>query len=148
MNAPAKIAISLQDAHGDAIERANAWRGRCVNLFARGEAIIGQTLIARAPGQPLPMLLSQRIARLRKAVAGTGDQEQALDEFSAFANERNAIVHGEGKVFIDRNGGWLLILRSIGRNGANEVTVMQSAAEERRRALKLTIDRLATRFTG
>jgi hypothetical protein len=146
MNAPANITVCLHESHRDAVERANAWRGRCVNLFARGEAVIGHALVASTAGRPLPMLLSQRISRLRKSAAVGANQELALDEFSALASERNAIVHGTGKVFVERSGRWFLVLETLGRTGPSETTFSQSRAEERGLALKQTVDRLSARF--
>ena len=146
MNAPVNIQLSLIDAHRQAIESANCWRGRTVNLFARGELIIAQALLAEKDGKALPMLLSQRISRLSRSVAADMKKAAALNAFEQLSPDRNAIVHGSGSVYVDRDGKWLLTLHAVDRTGSVEQSVSQSDAEAKVRAFKSTIDRLAAAF--
>ena len=70
MTAP--IAIPLEDRFGPATEAINAWRGRCLMLFARAEASVSEALVMKAgdPGKPmLPLLVGQRFAALEKRLA-------------------------------------------------------------------------------
>jgi len=145
MNAPSEIPKLLRDAHRRAIDQANCWRGRCVNYFARGELVIGEAL-ATSSAKPLPMLLSQRIARLIDLVNDRPKELAALDQFQSLASDRNSIVHGAGKVFVDSEGKWLLILELLDRSGRYRHQVMQDEAELRARLLKSSVDRLAAAF--
>ena len=146
MNAPTEIPTLLRDAHRRAIEQANCWRGRCVNHFARGEMVIGIALLEHASAKPLPMLLSQRIARLIVLVKDQPKKMAALEQFQRQANDRNSIVHGAGKVFVDAEGRWLLSLELLDRSGPGRHQIMQDEAEVRARLLKSSVDRLAAAF--
>lgn len=146
MNAPADISGLLKETHRRAIDDANRWRGLCVNLFARGELVIGEALLAKLASKPLPLLLSQRISRLSGLVEKQPKQASALKDFERHIDDRNVIVHGSGKVYVDGQGQWLLTLRALNRSGSIQKHVAQADAEQRVRDLKATVDRLATAF--
>ena len=146
MNAHPEIPMLLRDAHWRAIDDANRWRGRCVNYFARGEWIIGQALSSMASEKPLPMLLSQRVARLDTLVKDQPKKLAALGEFQLLANDRNSIVHGAGKVFVDAEGRWMLILEVLDRSGPRRDQVMQDDAEAKARRFKSAVDKLSAAF--
>ena len=129
-----------------AIDDANRWRGRMVNLFARGELIIAQRLQAGPNAKPLPLLTSQRITRLTTLVEGNKRQSDALRIFGDLAKDRNSIVHGSGKIHLDRDGKWLLTLELIDRNGTITSAVSQADTEKRDQELKTAVDRLAAAF--
>ena len=134
----------LSEAHRAATERANAWRGRCVNQFARGELIVGEALLAQSAIKTLPMLLSQRIARLSSLVKDAPKKVDALEAFSGLSDLRNAIVHGSGTIFIDGEGNWLITLRAAGRSGLDQASISQDQADERLVEVRQTVDRLCS----
>ena len=143
MNALADIFLPLKEAHQEAVGLANCWRGRCVNLFAKGERIIGEALRKHDPDKPLPMLLSQRVAKLTALLSTDCKKTSALKAFAAEADQRNAIVHGDGKVFVDRYGQWLLTLHALDRSGSVSRQVAQAEGDQQLRNLKSVVDRLA-----
>jgi hypothetical protein len=147
MNAPFDLSLPLKEAHRQAIDEANRWRGRCVNLFARGELVIGEALLAETNAKPLPMLLSQRITKLVALIDGQPKKRRALESFELQIGDRNAIVHGSGKVFVDGNGQWLLTLHAVDRAGPIHQHILQDDAEQRARQLKSVVDRLAAAFS-
>jgi hypothetical protein len=144
MDASANIPVSLGEAHRYAVDDANRWRGRMVNLFAYGEMVVGKALRLRSGSIRMPMLLSQRITKLIPLASKKASD--ALDEFAKWSDERNAIVHGVGKVYIDRSGKWLLSLQSVGRKSESVWIVAQCDAEAKDKALKLVVDRLSAAF--
>jgi hypothetical protein len=148
MTAHVPIELSLAQAHSTAVEKANAWRGRCVNLFAQGEMIIAQALKAMEPDRKLPMLLSQKIDRLQKRTAGDENIESALDAFASLADLRNAVVHGDGQVFVGRAGEWLLELEGLDREGPISRRIRAVGSEKQCRQIKSAVDRLRSRLNS
>lgn len=142
MNAPVSIEPTLCPIHRVAIEQANCWRGRCVNHFARGELILGEALLASPNPRLLPMLLSQRLSRLEGMIKSDAKKITALEGFKLEIDDRNAIVHGAGKVTVDEEGRWCLALHVLDRSGRNQLHISQAESEERARRLKSAVDRL------
>ena len=145
MDAPVRNS-PLQEAHRDATDRANAWRGKCVNQFALGEWIICSALAAQSDAKALPMLLSQRITRLSAASQGAPRKQAALDKFRELASLRNAIVHGAGKVYLDAEGRWLLTMRTFDRSGPSAISLSQEQADKNYDDLKKVVQRLSAAF--
>ena len=104
-----QIKSELRTALFAATERANQWRGRCVNLFARAEATVGAKLAAKEPGKKLPMLVSQKVQRLGNSLESEADKEK-LGDFALLLADRTALTHGSGKVWLSEGGTWLLTL--------------------------------------
>ncbi|MCL6741248.1 hypothetical protein LZ518_08910 [Sphingomonas sp. RB56-2] len=146
MNAHGDIAILFKEAHRQAIDDANRWRGRCVNQIARGELIIGQALLKKLGGKSMPLLFGQRIARLAELVKSQPKQAKALEDFKLQASDRNFIVHGAGKIYVDSHGQWLLTLEALDRDGVSRSHVSQGEAEQSVRELKSAVDRLSAVF--
>lgn len=146
MNAPADIPQLLQEAHRRAIDDANRWRGQCVNQFARGEMAIGKALLVAEPGKKLPMLLSQKIEALCKKCPAETKRQKALVEFHELADQRNALVHGDGKVFIDQRGRWLLSLRSLSRMDVSTTTFLEDDASIFSERLQKVVQQLTSHF--
>ena len=144
MNAPVFIEPSLSSAHRAAVEEANCWRGRCVNLFARGERIVSEALIAFHGHAKLPMLTSQRLDRLSKALDDKPRTAKALAAFGDLADVRNVIVHGESRVFIDVNGKWLLHLTWFDRTGNVQRVIDQAEGEKLVRQVHQCVQRLGS----
>ena len=145
MNAPAPIK-TLDDAHRRAIEDANRWRGHCVNLFARGEMIVSEALLARLESKSLPLVFSQRVGRLAALIEGDQKQSAAVKDFQLQTSDRNVIVHGVGKVYVDGQGRWMLTLHALDRSGSTQHHVLQAWAEQRARDLTSAVQRLSAAF--
>jgi len=148
MNVFVEMPVPLKDAHHQAIEQVNAWRGRCVNLFARGENIIGKALLAQPDPKSMPMLLSQRNKRLTAIVDGDTKKTAALEAFQLIASRRNAIVHGNGKVYVAPCGHWLLRLEMIDRSGVVTEHFTKAEADAHAKELKKAIDDVWSAFQG
>lgn len=117
-----------------------------MNLFARGELVIGEALLAKLDSKPLPLLLSQRISRLSGLVENQPKQAGALKDFECQIGDRNVIVHGVGKVYVDGQGQWLLTLHALDRSGVIQSHISQIEAEQRVRDLKAAVSRLSAAF--
>ena len=93
-----------------------AWRGRCINLFSRGEAAVIRALeaaIAKGHTITIKHLAGQRTADLEwltRNETGTVKQRQALSNALAGWAELEArrayIAHGVVTVRVDKNGLW------------------------------------------
>ena len=118
MNAPGPI-NPLDEAHRRATADANQWRGRLINHYAKAEARVSDALHRIEPDRAPPLLLSQKISRLKKLSADPTLIEQ-LATLEGRLAERNLLVHGEGKIWVDPNGEWLLQLRQRGRAGEQQ----------------------------
>jgi hypothetical protein len=120
MNGPTGTLLDpLNAAHARAVERVNAWRGRCLANFAGVETQITQTLVALSATRDdivLGQLFGQRVAALGKVVADdvtAGDVASALAAFLVHEPLRAFLAHGDAKVTIDRNGRWQVVLTAI-----------------------------------
>lgn len=105
-------------------ERVNAWRGRCLNAFARAEYAVTEALdrLSR-DGQHgalvrLPHLVGQRFEALAAAIGPEGpfasDGAQAFAALQAFREHdivRAPLCHGLGKITVDQSGRWTLVVR-------------------------------------
>jgi hypothetical protein len=146
MNAPVSFEHTLTTAHREAIEHVNCWRGRCVNQFARGERLISEALLTAIPGAKLPMLLGQRVDKLAKLVEAKPKSAKAVEAFRGLGSLRNAIVHGDGSVFIDGQGRWLLQLTFVAGNALVQETVNKVDADRLLRKIQQCVQRLGTQL--
>ena len=101
----------------------NAWRGRCLDAFARAEAAITVCLIFLSAAETehtvrLPHLVGQRREALGHALAAMGTQGQdvlkaqsALTALRDHDQLRTMLCHGVGSMSLDRNGRWTVVLR-------------------------------------
>ena len=109
-----------------AITAVNAWRGRCLDLFARSEAAVSETLLVLANKSSngavakLPHLVGHRFEELAGLVGPTGAfasegraSAAALLDFRPHERLRASLAHGVGKVVLDQQGSWLLVLRTL-----------------------------------
>lgn len=115
-------AISPQ-LFADATARVNEWRGRCIDAFARAEAATTGCLMAlaetkeRGDGVRLPHLIGQRFEALADMFAAdapfaaeAGGALAAVEVMKARLHLRTMLCHGVGRVTLDRNGRWTLVL--------------------------------------
>jgi hypothetical protein len=91
------------------------WRGRCLDLFARGERAIGSALetSGRDPDSKINHLAGQRMVQLERVAASpeaTGKQRQAFDAARTAWKEVDAkrayLAHGVATPLLDKNGAW------------------------------------------
>ena len=144
MNAPVPI-NTLEDSHRRATYDANHWRGRLINIYAKAEARVSDALLALAPDKALPLLFSQKITRLKRLVS---DEIifQELAKLEGRLSERNALVHGEGKVWIDLKGDWLLHLHNPGRAGEQPHALSCDTIKSRHDELNKLVQRLTSKL--
>jgi hypothetical protein len=105
-------------------EAVNAWRGRCLNAFARAEYAVTEALdrlsqdAEHGASVRLPHLVGQRFEALAAAIGPEGafaqGSEQACAALAAFREHdavRAPLCHGLGKITIDQSGRWTLVIR-------------------------------------
>ncbi len=127
MNAISSIETALpRIAFEAAQDAAAAWRGRCLDVFARSEAAVTETLLVlaavkgRGTSLKLPHLVGQRYDALSHAIDAGGafaDEgtaaAQAVAEFRKHDGFRTQISHGVFTVTLDHRGQWHLISRVL-----------------------------------
>lgn len=103
----------------DCTNEINAWRGECLNVFARGESAVGEALQASEPTK-LPHLAGQRLAMLQakiKDYSATKKQEQALGtaitEWIHVEERRPYLAHGVTTQFIDTRDRWAVFIDMV-----------------------------------
>ncbi|HZF44636.1 MAG TPA: hypothetical protein VEZ48_14640 [Sphingomonadaceae bacterium] len=125
MNAISPIDAPTADRRWfEATNAANAWRGRCLNTFARAEAAVSETLLAmsgvggRGSGVKLPYLVGQKFETLAAAIGPEGPfasegqvVANTLAGFRTYDHLRAFLCHGDGKIALDQRGAWLLVMR-------------------------------------
>lgn len=107
-------------------DAVNAWRGRCLNAFARTEVAVSETLQylaeyhERGGNIKLPHLVGQRFEALETALAPDGpfasegkEVLNALQKFRQHDALRTPLCHGSGKITLDQAGRWTLVLRVV-----------------------------------
>ena len=105
-------------------ERVNAWRGRCLNAFARAEYGVSEALdrLSRdgthGASVKLPHLVGQRFEALAAAIGPEGpfasEGAQAFAALRTFREHdvvRAPLCHGLGKITVDQSGRWTLVVR-------------------------------------
>ena len=102
--------------HDLACAEIAAWRGRCLDLFAKGERSVSQALeVLRAcdPSIKIKHLASQRLNDLvgvTSALTLTGKQRKSLDSalkaWEAVDARRKLFAHGVATPLLDKQGSW------------------------------------------
>ena len=113
------ISKSLHDAHAEAVNDINRWRGYCLDRYSRAEAGLRQAIgVMRdhPDGARLkrPSLFGQHVEVMTAAVAldgpFAGPGSKVRDALAKCANgftHRNIVTHAVGSVWLDRHGSWL-----------------------------------------
>ena len=112
-------------------DAAATWRGRCLDVFARCEGAVTETLLVlaavdgRAPALKLPHLVGQRYDALSKALGPNGAfAEKGKPAFTAMATFqkhdalRTQLSHGIFTVTLDQRGNWHLVTRVLALRAA------------------------------
>lgn len=139
---------------------ANAWRGYCLDIFARSEASVSETLLVLANTSKgadvvkLPHLVGQRFEGLANLIGPTGafssegKASAALSAFRVHESLRVSLCHGVGKVALDQRGGWLLVLRTLvfrsKQPQRTQLVVEENEAQEILTSLRTAGQRLGT----
>lgn len=119
MNAPVSLSNDpFAAAYARALERVNAWRGRCLANFASAEVEVTKTLIALAATNgsvSLGQLFGQRLGALEKLICGDDGcgVGNSLAAFLTHERLRAFLAHGEAKVTIDRSERWQAVFTTI-----------------------------------
>jgi hypothetical protein len=103
-------------SHDLARTQIDAWRGRCLDLFARGETAVAGALIALSKVDQkvcFPHLAGQRLAELEKVLAALEPTKKQAEALGAATNnwrelcaERAYFSHGVVTELITRRGEW------------------------------------------
>ncbi len=126
MNAQTNIVPALPPEPFDAArDEVNAWRGRCLDAFARAEEAVTETLLVladtgRGKAIRLQHLVGQRFDELTTAL-GEGGAFAGVDKAAALAlaafrehdDLRAFLCHGVAKVTLDKHGCWMVVMRVV-----------------------------------
>jgi hypothetical protein len=136
------------------------WRGKCLNAFSKGEAVIGKALeglaLLSAGGHALKIehLAGQRATQLANMLPKLSLTERqrnaissALDDWRNREQERTFLAHGVVAAGLQRNSEWFAIFDvRVFRNGIAEQrrwAVSRAEADDFAVALKSAADKLA-----
>lgn len=124
-------------------DAAAAWRGRCLDTFARSEAAVSETLLVlamdkgRGPAVKLPHLVGQRYDALLKAIgpqAGFAEEGKAaagaIVQFQQHGALRARLAHGTFTVTLDHRGHWHIVARVLTFRGNQEARDLFVAEQE------------------
>lgn len=160
MNAISQIEAALPRAPFEAARDAAAtWRGRCLDVFARSEGAVTETMLVLAsvdgcaPALKLPHLVGQRYDALSNALVADGafaDEGKpafmAMAEFRKHDALRTHLSHGIFTVTLDHRGNWHLVARVValraGRAARDLLVVEQAEAAAILEALEKDANRL------
>lgn len=143
--------------HDLAKAEIDAWRGRCMNIFARGEKAVTDSLLTASGGTAVPRLdplAGQRLNSLEKLVEAheaTKPQKGALlDAIAAWRlhdEKRPLLSHGVATELMDRHGVWHVQLDFIavqkGVGVPNRATFGKGEAETFEKSLHAAFTRLS-----
>ncbi|MEO6040698.1 MAG: hypothetical protein ABIP41_02245 [Croceibacterium sp.] len=146
--------------HIQAAAEIAAWRGRCIDVFAKGERAVGQVLeLANAKDGSIKIrhLAGQRMADVEEIVdkmTATASQQQAardaIGNWKDAENKRAFIAHGISTPLLDRNGYWYVHLDFVAYRGsrceARRWSVSGSEAVEFEASLTEAFKGLATQL--
>jgi hypothetical protein len=143
MGAHFHIELTLQAAHRIAVDDASAWRGRCINLFARAERVVA-VAISTNKKSAKTQLFGKRLGLLADAMAGDPSILAMIESLQSLVETRNTIVHCEGHVFVDLKGHWILEFED--GSGEAQLRISKSEAEILRRRIQQSVDRLKSKL--
>jgi len=122
--APGLVPALPQEPFDTAADSVNAWRGRCLDAFARAEAAVTECLVClstvagKEQAIRMPHLVGQRMEALNQALAAisnpgpeVGHAQSALTALRAHGGLRTMLCHGVGSITLDRNARWTVVLR-------------------------------------
>lgn len=126
-----------------------AWRGQCLNYFARAEQAVGRSLeSAAAAGRSVKLrhLAGHRLADLIELVATVESTDRqaraftaALSEWQEVEPKRQFLAHGVESISTDRDGQWTVLLDVVAyrssKPSCERWAIKQSEAEVFRRRL-------------
>jgi hypothetical protein len=108
------------------ISEVNAWRGACLQAFARAEAAVSETLLflsgvgERGTTVQLRHLVGQRLEDLAQALGTEGAFKtegnaapEALENFRKFEGLRVHLAHDVARIAVERNGCWVVVFRHL-----------------------------------
>ena len=112
MNIGTAIAPAISPSHLTAYAEVDAWRGRCVRHYAKLEQAIARFLAEHyvevpVGGYGLGCRLKQLVAFIDKAPTKNTALQKAVKALEAAKARREAIVHGDGTIYISKDGNWL-----------------------------------------
>ena len=144
MNAQGDLQSEINALHREAVRASNEWRGRCMNLFARGERIVTAALTAGGKTVKQNALLSQKLDLLAASGSNQAKLLKCLDEFRGLLDLRNTIVHCEARVLFDIDRRWMSEFEDF--SGATRLRVSDTDGEVLRRKIQQAVDKLRSRL--
>lgn len=155
MNEQSSILAAPASGWASVHESVNAWRGRCLNAFARAEHAVTEALdrLSQDPvhgaNVRLPHLVGQRFEALAVAIgeggpfaSEAGASFKALEAFRLHDAVRTPLCHGMGKISVDQSNRWTLVVRMTSFKGrrTERATFVWEEDEARRLADRIHAD--------
>lgn len=135
------ISPTLVDAHREATDDFNRWRGRCIECFARIEqatiramnAFIEYELLKAGEDQTMfgPRLKAVEKALKTPPLSKPGKHcRDALTALQSAIDRRNILVHATGSIWIDNHNNWLWTYHFMSNAKGNPTEVGKLGCDE------------------
>ena len=170
MSASMNMQVAVPNSIGDlpwaqVTSEVNAWRGACLQCFARAEAAVTDALLflsgvgQRGAAVQLRHLTGQRLEDIAQAIgpggpfaAEGGAAHEALASFRIYESLRAHLAHDVARIALERNGAWVVVFRhlSIRSRTAHRSTMAleQAGAAETLADLKRKAQQLDSALTS
>lgn len=159
MTVQTQISASDNSVWEEATSDANAWRGHAIQIFAEAELAVSETLETLAAATDrgadvrLRHLLGQRFQDLEDALAGpfagdAGKAADALRDFRQHEQLRPLLCHGAGKLALDRQGKWMIVLRMVTFRGRAAERLSRTFEQQDADAMLTTLREDCRRLTS
>lgn len=152
MNMEGNIASVAPVSHATAYAAVDAWRGRCVRHFAKLEQAIARFLAehyanTNVGGHGLGCRLKQLTAFLDKAPQPNIALQKAIRALEPAKVRREAVVHGDGIIYVSKNGDWLWDCAYLDtRKEASTMIFREQEANSFEKQLKTQVQSLCDRL--
>ncbi len=126
MDMQAITVIGDPDIWKCATTEVNAWRGGCLQAFARAEAAVTETLLCLSSVAgtgacvQLRHTLGQKLEDLAQAIGPGGGFEAegraaqaVIERFRAFESLRVQLAHDVARISLERKGAWVVVFRRV-----------------------------------
>ena len=139
---------TFRQAHERAVEDVNRWRGHCMELHARYEQAVKDSLLPRLDGEQMPQTFERcvkSLATLLKKAASPASNKivDALTELQKLREWRDRLAHATSMVHLDTNREWIWHWSLPGSNGDQfEGSLRQAEALKTEKELSAQVKKL------
>ena len=151
-----EVTVKALSPHAVARTQINEWRGRCLDLFAKGENAIADLLVGAAAANfevKLHHLAGQRTKELAKLLDVNGPSkkqieagQRAIERWQKIETKRAPLAHGTLTATMDESGDWYAIFDMVDYRTNSitpiRLTISCKEADEMTNELKTALARL------